>query len=403
MRKLLDEGNIVIAAGFQGIDEDFNITTLGRGGSDTTAVALAAVLRADACEIYTDVDGVYTTDPRVLPEARRVQQHQLRRNARAGQPGRGRDAQPLDRVRQEVRRADPRAQQLHRHARHDDRRRAGSARPAGERRGAGQGRSPRSRSQGVPDRPGTSLAIFSKIAARRHRGRHDRAERRRGGAGEHFVHRARRTNCRPRSKRRRKPPRELGAKGVTHDDDVAKVSVVGLGMARQTGVAEKMFRALADAGVNILMITTSEIKISVLVRREQAQMALRVVHQAFRTGSRAARRRHGAPPSHATAATATTPLDVVRRLQGMEDLTIDDISLDESQARVTIHGVPDKPGIAAEVFEEVARGGRLRRHDRAKLRRRADGRRSASRCRKASWPRACRWPSGWPSNLAAAA
>src|SRR5688572_26498006 len=74
MRKLLDEGNIVIAAGFQGIDDDFNITTLGRGGSDTTAVALAAVLKADTCEIYTDVDGVYTTDPRLLPEARRVRQ-----------------------------------------------------------------------------------------------------------------------------------------------------------------------------------------------------------------------------------------------------------------------------------------------------------------------------------------
>src|SRR6187401_3202498 len=72
MKKLLDEGNIVVAAGFQGIDEDFNITTLGRGGSDTTAVALAAVLKADSCEIYTDVDGVYTTDPRLLPEARKV-------------------------------------------------------------------------------------------------------------------------------------------------------------------------------------------------------------------------------------------------------------------------------------------------------------------------------------------
>src|SRR5687767_9006923 len=74
MKKHLDEGNIVIAAGFQGIDDDFNITTLGRGGSDTTAVALAAVLQADECEIYTDVDGVYTTDPRLLPEARRVKQ-----------------------------------------------------------------------------------------------------------------------------------------------------------------------------------------------------------------------------------------------------------------------------------------------------------------------------------------
>ena len=89
MRQLLDEGKIVIVAGFQGIDEDFNITTLGRGGCDTTAVALAAVLQADACEIYTDVDGVYTTDPRVVPEAAR-DADQLRRNARTGQPGRRR-------------------------------------------------------------------------------------------------------------------------------------------------------------------------------------------------------------------------------------------------------------------------------------------------------------------------
>ena len=110
LRRALDEGNIVIAAGFQGIDEDYNITTLGRGGSDTTAVALAAVLGADACEIYTDVDGVYTTDPRLLPEARPRQADQLRRNARAGQPRRGRDAQPLDRVRQEIQRADSRAE-----------------------------------------------------------------------------------------------------------------------------------------------------------------------------------------------------------------------------------------------------------------------------------------------------
>ena len=107
----------MIAAGFQGIDEDHDITTLGRGGSDTTAVALAAVLRADQCEIYTDVDGVYTTDPRILPEARRVRSDQLRRNAGIGQPRGRRDAQPFDRVRQEVRRADPRAQQPERHAR----------------------------------------------------------------------------------------------------------------------------------------------------------------------------------------------------------------------------------------------------------------------------------------------
>ncbi len=111
MQKLLDDGKIVIAAGFQGIDEDFNITTLGRGGSDTTAVALAAVLDADACEIYTDVDGVFTTDPRLVAEARKMDRVSHDEMLELASLGAGRDAQPLDRVRQEVQRADPRAQQ----------------------------------------------------------------------------------------------------------------------------------------------------------------------------------------------------------------------------------------------------------------------------------------------------
>ena len=132
MQKLLDDGKIVIAAGFQGIDEDFNITTLGRGGSDTTAVALAAVLNADACEIYTDVDGVYTTDPRLVADARKIEPRQPRRDSGTRQPRRRRDAQPVDRVRQEVRRADPRPQQrqLQRRAGHDHRHRIRS-RPTG--------------------------------------------------------------------------------------------------------------------------------------------------------------------------------------------------------------------------------------------------------------------------------
>ena len=128
IRKALDAGNIVIAAGFQGIDESLDITTLGRGGSDTTAVALAAVLHADACEIYTDVDGVYTTDPRVVPEARQLRQISYDEMLELATAGAGRDAQPLDRVRQEVLRAGPRPQQLQRQDRHDDRQRAGSGR-----------------------------------------------------------------------------------------------------------------------------------------------------------------------------------------------------------------------------------------------------------------------------------
>ncbi len=148
---------------------------------------------------------------------------------------------------------------------------------------------------------------------------------------------------------------ELGAAGVSHDDNVAKVSVVGLGMARQTGVAQKMFRALGEAGVNIETITTSEIKISVLVARSQALAALRAVHAAFGSGKGAGERQAWA--NRARHPTISTALEIVRQLQGMEDLTIDEISLDEKQARVSIDAVPDQPGTAAALFDAVASAG----------------------------------------------
>jgi aspartate kinase len=159
----------------------------------------------------------------------------------------------------------------------------------------------------------------------------------------------------------------VGAEGITSDANVAKISVVGLGMAKQTGVAQKMFRYLADAGINIQMITTSEIKISVLVSRERAQEALRIVHRAFALDQNPPSSPHA--PREVPGATNTSSTDsgsrseiaaaVVDRLQSMnmEDLTIDDVSLDTTQARVTISGVPDKPGIAAKVFEDVAAAG----------------------------------------------
>ena len=165
-----------------------------------------------------------------------------------------------------------------------------------------------------------------------------------------------RTTCRTTLAAAEEVAAELGAEGVVHDDEVAKVSVVGLGMAQQTGVAEKMFRALADAGVNIQMITTSEIKISVLVARDEAPAALRAVHQAFALDRE---------PANA-ASVIPTPLPVhhggdavavVARLQKMEELAIDDVLLDESQARLTVSGVADQPGIAAAIFEAVAAGG----------------------------------------------
>ena len=148
---------------------------------------------------------------------------------------------------------------------------------------------------------------------------------------------------------------QLGSGTLSHDDNVSKVSVVGLGMAKQSGVAETMFSALAAENVNIQMITTSEIKISVLVDRDAAQFALRGIHRAFELEKPSPA---GVTPLTAEHAKADAA-DVASRLHGanMEELFIDDISLDETQGRVTINGVPDVPGIAARVFREIAAGG----------------------------------------------
>jgi aspartate kinase len=149
--------------------------------------------------------------------------------------------------------------------------------------------------------------------------------------------------------------KELGAEGHDCDDQVSKISIVGLGMATQPGVAERMFRALAEKGINILMITTSEIKISVLLSREYALEALRTLHEEFQLGQEPqppAGNGHAAGPAGRQEAN-----DVVARMEKMEQLIIEDISLDESQARVTVVGVPDIPGLAAQVFDEIAEAG----------------------------------------------
>jgi aspartate kinase len=150
---------------------------------------------------------------------------------------------------------------------------------------------------------------------------------------------------------------QLGGAQVTHEQNVSKVSVVGLGMATQTGVADRMFRALAEAGVNIHAITTSQIKISVLVDRSQALEALRAVHSEFELEKPPGdRSRFGEGDKPAEKA---SPVDIVARLQKMEELTIEDIRLDETQARVTLRKIPDEPGFAASVFEAVAAEGLL--------------------------------------------
>ncbi len=355
MQNLLDEGNIVIAAGFQGITDDFDITTLGRGGSDTTAVALAAVLGADACEIYTDVDGVYSTDPRVLPEARRVERISYDEMLELASLGAGvmhnRSIEfakkynvPIH-VRSSL--SDAPGSMIVVEPESLERPVSGAAVTENEALVS---------VLDVPDKPGVSHEIFSRVAKRNVTV--DMIVQNVGEDGKADI--AFTVPCNELAitlEAVQEAVAQLGAGRIRHDDNVSKISVVGLGMAKQAGVAEKMFAALAAEDVNIQMITTSEIKISVLVERDAAQSGLRIVHKAFELDTE--------PPGPksvqdtSTARAEADAADVVTRLQGvdMEELVLDDISLDESQGRVTISGVPDIPGVAAKVFHEIAGAG----------------------------------------------
>ena len=352
----LDAGRIVIAAGFQGIDENLDITTLGRGGSDTTAVALAAVLHADACEIYTDVDGVYTTDPRNLPEARRLSQVSYDEMLELASLGAGvmhsrsiefakKFGVPIH-VRSSF--TDIPGTMIVEQSEAPGRAVSGAALTRNEARVS---------VCGVPDIPGTSYEIFSRVAKKNVSV--DMIVQNVGDEGRADI-----SFTVPRDEldvtleALQEARDSLGSFAVSHDDQVAKVSVVGKGMAFRPGVAGQMFRSLADAAINIQMITTSEIKISTLIPRDQALAGLRVVHHEFRL-DREPEPSELEPPEWLgqTEPPSRDALAVVEQLRGMEELTIDDISLDSSQGRVTIFGVPDTPGVAAHVFQDIAAAG----------------------------------------------
>jgi aspartate kinase len=357
MRKLLDDGKIVIAAGFQGIDEDFNITTLGRGGSDTTAVALAAVLGADACEIYTDVDGVFTTDPRQLAEARkmsRVSHDEMLELASLGAGVMhsrsiefGKKFNVPIHVKNSASFSDDPGTIIGWESESADRAVSGAALTKNE---------AQITIANVPDHPGTSLAIFSKLANLNVAV--DMIVQNAGAEGHADISFTVLEDDLDKALAAvEEAAEELGAEDFTHDANMAKVSIVGLGMATQTGVADRMFRALADEGINIEAITTSEIKISCLVKRDQAVAALRAVHAEFEL-DRAPKDRlaFGDKPVAVKKADA---VDIVSRLQRMEDLTIESVSLDESQSQLTLFDVPDRPGITASIFEAIASEGIL--------------------------------------------
>jgi aspartate kinase len=362
MVQALGEGKIVIVAGFQGVDEHYNITTLGRGGSDTTAVALAAVLGADGCEIYTDVDGVYTTDPRVVPEARKIDRISYDEMLELASLGAGVMHS------RSIEFAKKYGVPIHVRSSFSDAPgtwivdEEAAQRPGSPVTGAALAKDEaRITILGVPDRPGVVHGIFRRIGAS-----HlvvDMIVQNVSTGGTTEVSFTVAKGDLPETLRAAEAAsRECGASGVTHDADVAKVSVVGVGMRTRTGVATMMFQSLAAAGINIQMITTSEIKISVLVDRASAVPALRAIHQAFRL-DRTETEASEFLPSRSESVMNLSPLAEANggtgesRSLGMEDLVIEGVELDESQARVTLFHVPDRPGYAARVFRSIGDAG----------------------------------------------
>jgi aspartate kinase len=281
IHKLLDEGKIVIVAGFQGVDRDFNITTLGRGGSDTTAVALAAALKAKVCEIYTDVDGVYTTDPRLVPAARKldvISYDEMLEMASLGagvMHGRSIELGMKFNVPIHVRSSltdNPGTMIM-------------SETPGMEDvvvRGATLKRDiTRITFAGLPNEPGVTAAIFDEVAKRGIMV--DDIVQTVAGQGQRATLGF---TVQGRDVGELRAVAELIAQryqihDVDIDDGLVRVSIIGVGMRSHHGVAARMFAALAQAQINIENIATSEIVVSVLVRAAEGERALQVVHQAF--------------------------------------------------------------------------------------------------------------------------
>jgi aspartate kinase len=281
MRADLESGHVVVVAGFQGVDEKGNITTLGRGGSDTTGVALAAALKADECQIYTDVDGVYTTDPRIVPEARKLDtitfEEMLELASLGSKVLQIRSVEFAGKYKVKLRVLS---------SFEDD----------------GDGTlitfEENSMEQpiisgiafnrdeakctllGVPDRPGIAGLILTPIADANidvdmivqnigHDGTTD------------FSFTVHRNEFSKTMAVLEQVKNDIGARATTGNDKIAKVSIVGIGMRTHAGVASKMFKSLAAENINIQMISTSEIKISVVLEDKYMELAVRALHQAF--------------------------------------------------------------------------------------------------------------------------
>ena len=285
IRADLDSGHVVVVAGFQGVDEQGNITTLGRGGSDTTGVALAAALHADECQIYTDVDGVYTTDPRVVPEARRLKSITFEEMLEMASLGskvlqiRSVEFAGKYKVRLRVLSSFEEDGEGTLITFEDDEENMEQPIISGI---AFNRDEAKVTVLGVPDRPGIAYQILGPIADANIDV--DIIIQNTGADGTtdftFTVHKTELNNAINILETLQKQG-ALQARAIVGDDKTAKVSVVGVGMRSHVGIASQMFRTLAEEGINIQMISTSEIKISVVIDEKYMELAVRVLHKAF--------------------------------------------------------------------------------------------------------------------------
>jgi aspartate kinase len=281
IRADLNAGRVVVVAGFQGVDEEGNITTLGRGGSDTTGVALAAALKADECQIYTDVDGVYTTDPRVVPRAQRLDKITFEEMLEMASLGSkvlqirsvefaGKYNVPL-RVLHSFQEGPGTLITLDEEESMEQPIISGIAFNRDE---------AKLTIRGVPDIPGVAFKILGPISAANievdmivQNVAHDNTT--------DFTFTVHRNDYNSAKSVLENTARELGAREVSGDVNIAKVSIVGVGMRSHAGVASRMFEALAKETINIQMISTSEIKVSVVIEEKYLELAVRALHTAF--------------------------------------------------------------------------------------------------------------------------
>lgn len=281
VRQDLAAGRVVVVAGFQGADEQGNITTLGRGGSDTTAVALAAALKADECQIYTDVDGVYTTDPRVEPRARRLERITFEEMLEMASLGSkvlqiravefaGKYNVPL-RVLSSFDEAGTGTLITY----EDD----SMEKPIVS--GIAFNRDEAKLTvTGVPDQPGVAWRLLGPVGKANIEV--DMIIQNVGADGTtDFTFTVHRNDLNKALGVLEQVAKELGARQVSGDDTIVKISLVGVGMRSHAGIASTMFEALAKEGINIMMISTSEIKISVVVDEKYLELGVRALHAAF--------------------------------------------------------------------------------------------------------------------------